>query len=547
MQGPSADGDGDGEPDPAGAPPDPDLPPTVIPDDDGTPPGPATATAPADTLPSSPSPPPPGPDAVVPVPAAAAGGLTYVHASALWSHLVEHGSSRLETDQCLQAFHYVICQTGYYREEVRAYLVPLFFSFCRDRLPVGDIRGAAFGLFGLVLSFVNIYRGRLEPAARHPWPGMGDNGGGGGGIPTNSLRVVHFDVLGLDKMWEVVLDATCDEVAGGAMNFLSTIYGFRDVSPRIRSGVLEEQRKFIDRCISHLRGVVDANMSDGADVDATSVIRCLKLLSCFARNIMGSAKKLGILTGAAQSHGSLGLGQTLTVKIQYLGKPRFEVVCMTTDTVGMLRRLVREKVLTDAAGGKGAHDGADSSQNGGFTYGPLLPTHDKTSSAAPASTEQAPPPPTALSDYRLIFSGRELTHEQATLSNVGISNDYIIYCYPRLSQHTFGAEASTTTATATAGHHLHESTEPSSSLDSAPHAAEPHAPGKERRTHGVDAGMGGGAAPPAAVEGVPVETLRLPLAEEPGVAPLFEEFLADAVLVENAVRVMATAAGVRHL
>jgi len=360
-------------------------------------------------------------------------GLTFVHIDMIWTHLVENGSSYGETDQCLQAFHYTICQTGYYKEKIRAHLVPFFFQLCQTRMPVTDIRQAAFALFGLVMSFVNIYQRRLEPTICSPWLGATDSG-----IPTSSLKVIHFDILGLDKMWDIVLCADCEEVASQAMSFLSTIYGFQNVSSWIREGVPDQQQKFIDRCIAHLLQVVVKKKEEGieADIDCISAKRCLKLLSCFAENIMTSAKKLGILQGAAQSHGSLGLGAALTVKIQYLGKPRFEVKCMTTDTVGMLRKLVKEKVLAD-------HDQGHA--RGGAVIGPRSST--TTAGTVHTDSNGQGHPPTVLSNYRLIFSGRELTHEQARLSSMGISNDFhTIYCCPRVLQNTFNDGSSSSSS-----------------------------------------------------------------------------------------------------
>ena len=395
--------------------------------------------------------------------------LTSTHIELLWSNIVENNHTPQESDLCLSALHSILATSLYYLS-IKTYLAPILFDYCLSRLPVKPMTGPAFDLLALSMTCCNLIHGRYELFSLDTSKNQKSESIASeivlGHLVLNSpllaaegniqVRIVSFDILGTEKLWEIALTAKDEDVAKKAMVLQSTLYTFESITDELKQDVATQQRRFVQSCMSALNGGNDYNESDTSSKtymshDAANnkrkgeyIIRCLRLISTYADAIMKHALNAGVIPGASHdkttcvtlpsvSHGystsehiqkfTSGVLNYFNVRVQPSnGLPLFAVKCPIGATVSYLRKVVLDNVL-DLENTVASTDSVD------FNVAQKNSNSTKDSSA-PLFTKS---PIKDSTDYRLIYGGKELTKENMPITSYGISDGDVIYCWPRLS------------------------------------------------------------------------------------------------------------------
>ncbi|KAL6057498.1 USP domain-containing protein [Balamuthia mandrillaris] len=147
--------------------------------------------------------------------------------------------------------------------------------------------------------------------------------------PQKDYCVLSFDLMGLDNMWRVALEAQDEEVGSKAITFLNRLH--KTVSLELAPRLVEYREKYLDTCMSHLSEAASKKLDEQS---IRRIRRCLLLLKTF----------LADLEGTETGHAATGKGVPLRITCSILAqneKTSFEM--NSHDTVGMLR----EKLAKD--------------------------------------------------------------------------------------------------------------------------------------------------------------------------------------------------------
>jgi len=389
--------------------------------------------------------------------------LSTEHIELLWINFVENCSTPQESALCLSALHSILA-TSQCCLSIRMQLAPILFHFCSNRLAVLPMRSPAFDLFALAMTSCNLIHGKYElyvstsseaqtskfnPTHNHlnqqgPQSSASDS--------SIQVRLANFNVLGIDKLWQISLYARDEEVAKKAMSSLSTIYTFQSISDVLRKEVPIQQRLFVQSCMSVLKGNKSFNswhkseLENGVDspekMDFKSKVRCLKLISIFADAILRHATHKGVIPSTSDkqsfsykslptiSHGHTTSEQSQnTASTEYFnvrvqpthGISSFQVICSSGSTVGYLRNVVRDK----------ASNLVKSTSDKIVTFdSPEKKFYNDDSDQINCDWKNAQP--NKNSEYRLIYQGKELlSNDDVLLSDCGIVDGTVVHCCPR--------------------------------------------------------------------------------------------------------------------
>ena len=409
--------------------------------------------------------------------------LTSDHIELLWSNLVENSLTSQESGLCLSALHSILL-TSECCVSIRMHLAPILFHYCLNRLPVTPMRSPAFDLFSLSMTCCNLIQGKYELfiapsnntkkndlAASNTL--LGHHNSSAATLAPDSnihLRLASFDVLGIDKLWEISLYAHDEEVAKKAMSSLSTLYTFQSIVDKLKDDVPTQQRRFVQSCMSALKGNRNINLKQHSpnysnledkgeqnDDKTNSTIRCLRLVSTFADAIMRHAIQTGVIPKPSSSEGSnislpsishghatsaqskkliSGVSNHFHVRVQpAYGLSSFEVKCRPGATIAYLRQIVRERAsgsskatpekslnIDGVSGKRSSMISTYSDQKSDFSQ---LNSKNNVTNRSKAELK-------SNADYRLIYQGKELSKENMLLTSCGITDGTVVHWWPRI-------------------------------------------------------------------------------------------------------------------
>ena len=265
--------------------------------------------------------------------------LSREHLDALWQSVIVEALNDVESEYGYQWLQRLLLPKDYSvfaDDSLPSYLLS-------ERISASDpaaITREAFSFFSAFFRHVNVGAGRLQSA-----PTARDGDGG------NSVVVVSYDELvGLDFLWRVALEADTDSVAVAASQLLCLLQ--RNVAPRLVASMPRLRAQYVEQCTTAMRRA-QATTGGGAVGEDTRqrLLRCLALLSRFVREFEcerrtahdGAALDA---SGAAAASGGARASSltTFSIVIKPVGQePQFNVDVFNAMTIGELRELVARK------------------------------------------------------------------------------------------------------------------------------------------------------------------------------------------------------------
>lgn len=185
----------------------------------------------------------------------------------------------------------------------------------------------------------------------------------------NSYFITSLDLIGMDKLWSIALEARDPTVGKQAIALLNNMH--KNLAEHLKPYIGQQREEYIKTCMNHL-----SEASKDYASNELKTHRCLNLLKTFLDEFEPK-------TGA--NHGAASKGAPLTLKMNFMGGNHFELEVFSNDLVKQLKAEVSKKINT----------------------------------------------PVTL--FRLITAGRELTEDEVTLQAARITSGQTIVVMKRPS------------------------------------------------------------------------------------------------------------------
>jgi ubiquitin C-terminal hydrolase len=136
--------------------------------------------------------------------------------------------------------------------------------------------------------------------------------------------VLHADLIGMDYLWEIVLNVTDNSVAQKAVQYLNN---YRNEFSRDMKAATEEYREsHINSCLDRLTSIY--NNEPASPLKEQKIIRCLDVLLDY---VYLFAEKTGV-----RGHGISSTGIPIRLRVTQVDGARFNITLQTTDSVSRL-------------------------------------------------------------------------------------------------------------------------------------------------------------------------------------------------------------------
>jgi ubiquitin carboxyl-terminal hydrolase 34 len=180
-----------------------------------------------------------------------------------------------------------------------------------------------FNFFEYLFKTINVELKRFEPATDRMTPGR-------------DFVVCTFDIVGIDLLWRICLEAHNTEVSQLAIDLLNRLY--KSIAPALKPQLSKQCEEYLHRCMTSLAtAAAEYFQRKNTDINVQlKISRCLSLIKAIIETFESAIQ--------CQRHGMATRGIPLLINVGVQNNQRFIIQMYSNDTVGMLRKKIAEQI-----------------------------------------------------------------------------------------------------------------------------------------------------------------------------------------------------------